>query len=111
MSILNTKGQECPEPDYIIMEPAYPKESHNLERNGEVEICFKCSHGVNIYEDEFLRVPSSLAASSKPGYHPGTKETLQYKDEGKNTNPATFSYKLIHSVTIAVIFIFIITGL
>ena len=110
MSILNTKGQECPEPDYIIMEPAYPKESPNMKRNGEVEICFKCSQGVDFYEDEFSRVSSSLAASSKPGYHPGSKETLQHKDEGKNKNPAVFSYKSVHPVTIAFIFMFMITG-
>ena len=117
MNILPTEGQE-EEPDYLIMKPACPKESHDVKRKGEIENCFKFGHtncmfgvhGVNFYEDAFARVSSSLAASSKPDYHPGSKEALQYKDEGQNTNQAIFLFKLRHTVTIAFIFIFIITG-
>ena len=83
MNILSNH-QEPPEPDYIIMKPASPTESHDVERNGEIENCFKCGHTNYISH--------SLAASPKPGYQPGTKETLQYKEKRQNKNHAKSSY-------------------
>ena len=117
MNILNTQ-QEPPEPDYLIMKPASPMESHNVKRNEDIENCFKCGHtnymfgvhGANFYDNEFVRDSSSLATSPKPGYLPGNKEPIQYKDKRQIKNHAISSYKFRHCVTIAVIFIFIITG-
>ena len=74
-----------PEPDYLIMKPAGPMESHKVKRNKEIENCFKCGHtnymfgghGASFYDNEFVRVSRSLAASPKPGYHQRTKEAIQ----------------------------------
>jgi hypothetical protein len=116
MNICPTQDQASTEPDYIIMKPVCPKESPKVEI--EIENCFKCGHtycmfglhGQNLYEHEFTRVSSSLAASSKALYPPGTKEALQYNDERQNKNHGIFSYKFRHCVAIAFIFIFIIMG-
>ena len=116
MNILSTEGQESLEPDYLIMKPATLMESHSVKRNEEN--CFKCGHtnymfgvhGANFYDNELVRVSSSLATSPKPGYLPGNKEPIQYKDKRQIKNHAISSCKFRHCVTIAVIFIFIITG-
>ena len=118
MNILSNH-QEPLEPDYIIMKPAGPMESHNVKRNGEN--CFKCGHtnymfgvhGANFYDNEFMRVSSSPAASPKPGYHQRTKEVIQCKDKRQNKKDAISFYMMQYlpiSLDIAVIFIFIITG-
>ena len=116
MNILPTKDQASTEPDYIIMKPVCPKGSHKVEI--DIENCVKGGHtncmfglhGPNFYEHEFTRVSSSLAASTKALYPPGSKEALQYNDERQNKNHGIFTCKFRHSMVIAFIFIFIITG-
>jgi hypothetical protein len=105
---LPTAGQTSHEPDYLTMNLAGPSETQKADRNGKIKSIYGLLEA-HIYEELPERAPNCLAASPKAVNHPARQEAKQHRDKSQKNNPV-FGFKLRYNVTIAFIFMFIITG-